>query len=1133
MRINTFILICLLIFIRPSYSINLPEGDQLITLTEAKGELFINILSSGGRTRKLPWSLEQHHQINLKNKYFICFLNTPDIGASKQQSVGIVYSNKHNKHFLQPIHIPKVKQAQNLIFGKSIPLNVRLESANERFISASFYKQHKTSIYKTKFINNSDLVLQEINLNRDKNKQQWQFISTEIIKFSLHSHRSLISIHSGDFYNQKKDHLCVISKDHQFLYFNWLILTNKNNKLKLHKNIEKRRPLIKNNSMFSVGDFYNCGRDLILESSHIGQYSLQFAPSNPELLPNPMEEILGISDKPNTNIESGQLLKYPNQKIVYVQTLNKPIQKKHLNRKFDLELKNDIGIAFIRRLKNNKVITAWPNKGDEIQFEINIRNNGSQPIERNLVHLDIWAKAEFEDSNINLLNTSQAAETITIKRKIEVFNNDNYTKIIVKKKWPTSKVNSEGKYKWFIVQARYKDDRNLSNNRLAINWMSQQLPMTYNSNFSRNLMYYNDSPISSDYYLNKLALAYSNIWKRGGLNQNFHYVRFYENKIKKKPFIFDNCKPESLLWQNFTWSDAIGDLKKLWLHFSPIKPFGNKMVFPSSFTQKHIQNLFLVNHELSLPLNSITLPSRIANKVQRLNNIKPSPVQQLPFNNYLSEKIIFTLSNELNQPITNAKLRLLPYENGNPILSGNTNKYGVWHTDLKKYNIDHKWNNLAHYTDASFDSRTLIVEAKYKGNTEYIPIQKGPYHGPLAIHYASLISNPAIIELKSHTLTPISPLNINYRTSIKDKLLSIEIDGKISTKIELLEKLPNKEQWTSLRKYTCEKQSLIIPIDLNKDSLHDFQLRQFSIRSIVNNKKGPLLTINALPFKSATAISNYKNGLIIPTAIGQNNSCIQHYQKTNFKNFIFNINNEKVKIRKVIPSKKHAHKYYCLLKYPYKNRLLVSIHTGEKGKLFTKPKLLFPEKSDDLAEANDIVLIHDEDNEYIIVADTYKKVIVLFDQSTNKISQWTRPGFTPTALCTNPNKTNGFLVLDRRENNNSWLYKFSITENKLNKEYVWLNTIPVSSQQLKSEIGLSCIINPSIPENIHIAISCIKNKNILEYLWVKDEEKLLLLKNIDRYNSKPIIPTDLTYQLDGNKIHLYFIDDEKSLNQLY
>lgn len=127
---------------------------------------------------------------------------------------------------------------------------------------------------------------------------------------------------------------------------------------------------------------------------------------------------------------------------------------------------------------------GWPHAGDEVVYEVNLKNNGSQPIPAGQVTLRAWIDSPHRNADIvpaaGAAPTVPAAAdlTITIDQPIPPFDpaKPEYTVVPVPVQWPFKLVQPAGwtwkkinvreiGERWMVLRLDYAQDENLRNNR--------------------------------------------------------------------------------------------------------------------------------------------------------------------------------------------------------------------------------------------------------------------------------------------------------------------------------------------------------------------------------------------------------------------------------------------------------------------------------------------------------------------------------------------------------------------------------------------------------------------------------------------------------------------------------------------
>ncbi len=178
----------------------------------------------------------------------------------------------------------------------------------------------------------------------------------------------------------------------------------------------------------------------------------------------------------------------------------------------------------------------------------------------------------------------------------------------------------------------------------------------------------------------------------------------------------------------------------------------------------------------------------------------------------------------------------------------------------------------------------------------------------------------------------------------------------------------------------------------------------------------------------------------------------------------------------------------------------------------------------------DVVKVGSE--EYIVIADTGNRRIVVWDADTGYLAKWqaTDTNARPAAIAANPAVDGQFFALDRRSSGTSYLYLFSWSGTALSIVPGYPVPVPVGDLASATEMGLALAVlnEPDRSSVLRLAITDASAGHVLEL--VQNAGAWEVSKIYDRatgvYAGDELLnqPTDVAYQTYGSQTVLYAVD---------
>lgn len=184
------------------------------------------------------------------------------------------------------------------------------------------------------------------------------------------------------------------------------------------------------------------------------------------------------------------------------------------------------------------------------------------------------------------------------------------------------------------------------------------------------------------------------------------------------------------------------------------------------------------------------------------------------------------------------------------------------------------------------------------------------------------------------------------------------------------------------------------------------------------------------------------------------------------------------------------------------------------------------------ARGLDTILLGDA--EYIVIADSGNKRLVVWDDHTSYITQWATESFNPAAVAADPSGQGRFFVIDRHTGGKSKLYLFKFNGKTLAVESGYPVDIEVGDSDNKMEMGLA--IAKLADGTITLAITDAERNRVLEFKQTNGNWKLEkeYKKAIGTFagESELANPTDAAYVVKESVVRLYVVDGNNRVVQV-
>jgi hypothetical protein len=187
------------------------------------------------------------------------------------------------------------------------------------------------------------------------------------------------------------------------------------------------------------------------------------------------------------------------------------------------------------------------------------------------------------------------------------------------------------------------------------------------------------------------------------------------------------------------------------------------------------------------------------------------------------------------------------------------------------------------------------------------------------------------------------------------------------------------------------------------------------------------------------------------------------------------------------------------------------------------------------------VIKGNDGKEYIVIADTGNRRIVIWDANTRCVAQANGAdlavdGFRPAAVAVHPKEPGTFLVLDRRPDRKSAVHVLRFATGKCTRTMTAILATSVGDGEGAAEIGLAAEVEPK-SGTVWIAVTDAQQRSVLSHVLtdaLAGEFGPPLTEPIGTFvgDAKLANPTDVAYTVENGELRLYAVDGHNRIVRL-
>lgn len=533
----------------------------------------------------------------------------------------------------------------------------------------------------------------------------------------------------------------------------------------------------------------------------------------------------------------------------------------------EIDTQPDAEIAFCHRFPQYSLTAGapncgWPAFGEEMAYEINVKNNGTTPIPAGKATLKVWINTPFRNADTNDTSAESPSFTIPIDQEISPFDPDHPSYIVkrVTTRWPYKLIPSgpgatwkklnlaDVGERWLVVVLDVDGDDNPRNNRFEAALHAHTLHPIWRSNHSladRMPTVYGDPP-SKENLSNKLADALTCMWERSGTAANEDvpqrvYFDGYEvgwpgdlpepAKSEKWRAIQDKYEGwreldawygENQQWERFNWSDGQAELHEAGHLFHPLGDLYQYAVSPTTTgtasmadgTPAQIATYCWGPDSYSTGHAMIGPPACEMMRRYVVGGRGGAPEQWWELS---PEKIWIRVLDRSGKPVPNAKVVLWPLGTHKPYSQGVTGKDGRWDTGLPKGPARVDRFGVKHYNRIG-DEMSFVVTASIRGYQDEAILGQETIasHGRYTILYHSFLDPKGWTwDLKMNYAANAAKPAFNVDAAVQGSMAELGVSGKLGATYRVYRRWEPAYIRTLVGTYKAKSATLKIPMDMS------------------------------------------------------------------------------------------------------------------------------------------------------------------------------------------------------------------------------------------------------------------------------------------------------------------------------
>jgi hypothetical protein len=586
----------------------------------------------------------------------------------------------------------------------------------------------------------------------------------------------------------------------------------------------------------------------------------------------------------------------------------------------EIDTQPDAEIAFCHRFPQYSLTAGapnygWPAFGEEMGYEINVKNNGTMPIPAGKATLRVWINTPFRNADTNDASAASPSFTIPIDQEIPPFDPDHPTYIVkrVTTKWPYKLIPSgpgatwkklnlaDVGERWLVAVLDVEGGDNLRNNRFEAALHAHTLHPIWRSNHSladRMPTVYGDPP-SKENLSCKLADALTCMWERSGTaaNEDVPQRVFFDGyevgwpgdlpepaKSEKWRAVQDKYEGwreldawygENQEWERFNWPDGGAELHEAGHLFHPLGDLYQYAVSPTTTgtasmadgTPAQIATYcwgpdsYSTGHAMIGPAACEMMRRYVA------GGRGGAPEQWWEMS---PEKIWIRVLDRNGKPVRNAKVALWPLGTHKPYSQGVTGKDGRWDTGLPKGAPRIDRFGVKHY-DRIGDEMSFVVTTAIRGYQDEAILGQETLasHGRYTILYHSFLDPKGWTwDLKTNYAADAAKPAFRVDAAVQGSMAELGVSGKPGATYRVYRRWEPAYIRTLAETYKAKAAALKIPMDMAAaDSHRKGRFRAiYEVTQITGKRESLPRTVQLTGLNNALGVTATVGGRLVVAA---------------------------------------------------------------------------------------------------------------------------------------------------------------------------------------------------------------------------------------------------------------------------
>lgn len=627
----------------------------------------------------------------------------------------------------------------------------------------------------------------------------------------------------------------------------------------------------------------------------------------------------------------------------------------------------DAEIAFTYRTptKFDRQPYGWPTKGETVNWQINLKNNGQTTLPAAGAVLKVWLGTQYRNADTNPATCDTPDLTIPITTDLPPFdpNTLNYQKYTVGSPWPYDliPVNPGATWKkinlaavgerWLVVSLTWPGDTNLRNNRYEAAYGSHGFHPVFreNSDLGDRAPTVLGDPPSQEYCRRKLADAVQSMYERSKLTDGGDvlervYFDGYEigwaddltgdARLARWKWIqdrYEGWRQQDIWagrwgpWERFNWGDGGAELHETTHLFQPLGDLYQYYAFPvwmgpiRMADGTPVQQMTYIwgpdsfgtgEAVLNLPLVTLAQYGSIG---VRNNSIAE-------WWTFAPDNIFVRVLDRNGNPVPGAKVTLTPYASTRSGKSGVTGADGRWDTGLPsvspstdEFGRKHFRNDLSNY-----DLVATVQIGTYQDAAMMGAETTNAYGHVTAMYQSFITPTEWTWDFRTNYQAAVPAPDFSLVGAIQGSSVQLGVTGPSGSVYKVYRRWEPSYARTAIGQYTATGSTLNITQDMAAaDSRGGGRARAiYEVTRVTADGESLPRTVSVIALKNALGITTVENGdfLVAANAGIANPFGILLHGATPYQELFYHFRFGHT-ARKIVPSRLTPGRYYATLTF--------------------------------------------------------------------------------------------------------------------------------------------------------------------------------------------------------------------------